>query len=136
MNDKYLISAGADKAIVVWDYHTGEKITRFGQQTNICVGIHLVHDKVVSVTVDGVIRCFDIGQRKMVAQYRLGDLCKSKGVDPNASVLWVEGKGKRLTVRHLICTWYDAEWNSVALRPRPYSWNGRRSWSGKSPLSM
>lgn len=101
MNDKYLISAGADKAIVVWDYESGEKITRFGQQTNICVGIHLVHDKVISVTVDGVIRAFDIGKRAIVAQYRLEQLCKTSfetSASP-VSVQWVEGKGSLLTVR-------------------------------------
>lgn len=106
MNDKYLVSAGADKVIVVWDYETGEKITRFGQQTNMCVGIHLVHDKIISVTVDGVIRCFDIAQRKMVAQYRLGDLCKNAsvaGLDSNPSILWVEGGGRYLTVSVLRC---------------------------------
>lgn len=101
MNDRYLISAGADKAIVVWDYETGEKFTRFGQQTNICVGIHLVHDKIVSVTVDGVIRAFDIARRQMIAQYRLGDLCKSSAGNDSlraASVLWAQGSGAQLTV--------------------------------------
>lgn len=119
MNDQYLVSAGADKVIVVWDYETGEKITRFGQQTNICVGIHLVHDKIISLTVDGVIRCFDIAQRKMVAQYRLGDLCKNTsvgGLDSNASVLWVEGRGRHLTVRHLLCVRYLADVDSAGPR--------------------
>lgn len=105
MNDRYLISAGADKAIVVWDYETGEKMTRFGQQTNICVGIHLIRDKIISVTVDGVIRTFDITRRKMVAQYRLADLCRSAGhgdLELTATVQWIEGTGPHLTVRPFI----------------------------------
>ena len=53
---------------------TGEKIVKFGQQTNICVNVQLVHDHIVAITVDGVIRVFSISEREMIAQYRLCDL--------------------------------------------------------------
>lgn len=132
MNDKYLISAGADKAIVVWNYETGEKITRFGQQTNICVGLHLVHDKFISVTVDRAMRCFDIGQRKMVAQLRIDSPKSSSdgGLDATASVLWVEGSGRFFTVRSSldVCTTL-ADSLRVGRRWALFSLSGQRSWS-------
>lgn len=49
-------------AIVVTDWRTGAKVTRFGQQTNVNIGVQLIGDgdRIVSVTLDGIIRCFSI----------------------------------------------------------------------------
>ena len=33
------MSAGADKALVVWDWRKGTKVVRFGQQTNLNIGV-------------------------------------------------------------------------------------------------
>ena len=51
-------------AIVVTDWRTGAKVTRFGQQTNVNIGVQLIGDgdRIVSVTLDGIIRCFSICQ--------------------------------------------------------------------------
>lgn len=35
ISDKYIVSAGMDKALVVWSLETGKKIVRFGSQTNL-----------------------------------------------------------------------------------------------------
>ncbi len=60
----YLVSVGQDKAIVVWDWRSGRKVVRFGQQSNVSLGLALVDaDKIVAVTVDGVIRTFSIPPR-------------------------------------------------------------------------
>ncbi|OCF37122.1 hypothetical protein I316_01027 [Kwoniella heveanensis BCC8398] len=90
LNEHYLVSAGADKALVVWSWRTGEKIVRFGQQTNICIGIQLIHDYIVAVTVDGVIRTFDIRRREMLAQYKISDLAKALvvGVTDDKEMEW------------------------------------------------
>jgi len=58
---------GADKALVCWDWRAGTKIVRFGQQTTINIGVQLIAgntkeegERVVSVTIDGVVRVFSI----------------------------------------------------------------------------
>ena len=84
---------------------------RFGQQTNICVGIQLIHDYILAVTVDGVIRTFSIAKREMLAQFRLADLSKEAkptvrnkvkdvggGVGGSGMVTWFEGQGRFMTV--------------------------------------
>ena len=75
INQHYLVSVGQDKAIVVWDWRTGTKLVRFGQQSNVSLGVSLVDtDKLVAVTVDGMIRCFSIPRREMIGQFQLTKL--------------------------------------------------------------
>ena len=68
LSSKNLVSAGADKALVCWDWRAGQKIVRFGQQTTINIGVQIIAgatggegERVVSVTIDGVVRVFSIG---------------------------------------------------------------------------
>ena len=43
------------------DWRAGQKIVRFGQQTNMNIGVQIVDDEtVVGVTVDGIVRTFSI----------------------------------------------------------------------------
>ena len=43
------------------DWRAGQKIVRFGQQTNMNIGVQVVDDEtVVGVTVDGIVRTFSI----------------------------------------------------------------------------
>jgi pyrimidine and pyridine-specific 5'-nucleotidase len=69
------VSAGADKALVCWDWRAGTKIVRFGQQTTVNIGVQIVAadagggtgaveegERVVSVTIDGIVRVFSIGE--------------------------------------------------------------------------
>ena len=67
LSSKNLVSAGADKALVCWDWHAGTKIVRFGQQTTINIGVQIVQggteaegERVVGVTIDGIVRVFSI----------------------------------------------------------------------------
>ncbi|KAJ7705616.1 WD40-repeat-containing domain protein [Mycena rosella] len=75
------LSAGADKRgsdaqeLVCWDWRAGSKIVRFGQ-TTINVGVQIVQstdraegERVVSVTIDGVVRVFSIQRREMTSQF-------------------------------------------------------------------
>ena len=72
LSSRNLVSAGADKALVCWDWRAGTKIVRFGQQTTVNVGVQIVAagatdpaacgERVVSVTIDGIVRVFSIGE--------------------------------------------------------------------------
>jgi pyrimidine and pyridine-specific 5'-nucleotidase len=113
MNDKYLVSAGVDKVLVIWDFETGEKIARFGQQPNISAGLHLVQENLVSITIDGVVRAYDIGRGEMIRQSKISDLGRQVdlGVDDRKAVQdvgggsggsgmiqWASGSGSTVTV--------------------------------------
>ncbi|TKY84589.1 hypothetical protein EX895_006491 [Sporisorium graminicola] len=108
INQHYLVSVGQDKAIVVWDWRTGAKLVRFGQQSNVSLGVSLVDtDKLVAVTVDGMIRCFSIPRREMIGQFqltklggtelglgaRLGDLANGSSM-----LEWFAAHGNTMTV--------------------------------------
>lgn len=75
LSSKNLVSAGADKALVCWDWRAGTKIVRFGQQTTINIGVQIISgdaggpdegERVVSVTIDGIVRVFSISQSQFV----------------------------------------------------------------------
>ena len=68
LSSRSLVSAGADKALVCWDWRTGSKIVRFGQQTTVNIGVQIIAgdaetgERIVSVTIDGIVRVFSIGE--------------------------------------------------------------------------
>lgn len=71
----YLVSVGQDKSIVVWDWKSGTKLVRFGQQSNVSLGVSIVDgDKIVAVTVDGIIRTFCIQTKEMIGQFDVAKL--------------------------------------------------------------
>lgn len=76
LSSKNLVSAGADKALVCWDWRAGTKIVRFGQQTTINIGVQIITgsvdegEKVVSVTIDGIVRVFSISKCLIRFLYR------------------------------------------------------------------
>jgi WD40 repeat protein len=74
INENYVVSAGSDKVIIVWDRSTGDRIVKFGQQPNTCMGIHLIDELVISVTVDGMVRVFGMAQKSMIGEVRITDL--------------------------------------------------------------
>ncbi|KAF8801505.1 hypothetical protein BYT27DRAFT_7198297 [Phlegmacium glaucopus] len=118
LSSRNLVSAGADKALVCWDWRAGSKIVRFGQQTTINIGVQIVGsgaggqggegegERVVSVTIDGIVRVFSIKRREMISQFKLSEL---GGGDPvlNAKLFnvgsgpnmlqWFAAKGTQMT---------------------------------------
>lgn len=47
------------------DWRAGQKIVRFGQQTNLNIGVQIIDDEtVVGITVDGIVRTFSISEPK------------------------------------------------------------------------
>ncbi|KAH7100036.1 hypothetical protein BKA62DRAFT_673090 [Auriculariales sp. MPI-PUGE-AT-0066] len=107
LSSKYCVSAGADKALVVWDWRAGTKVVRFGQQTNLNVGVQIVNaDRFASVTIDGIVRVFSIGRREMISQFKLSEMCAELGlgrapscvgVGANNMLQWFAAKGSRMT---------------------------------------
>ncbi|KAG8943259.1 hypothetical protein FRC04_003126 [Tulasnella sp. 424] len=108
ISKKYVVSAGADKAIVCWDWRAGQKIVRFGQQTNLNIGVQIVDDEtVVGVTVDGIVRTFSIRRKEMISQFKLNELAAGDpltsarlsqvGVGANNMLQWFAAKGRQMT---------------------------------------
>lgn len=69
LSSKNLVSAGADKALVCWDWRTGRKLVRFGQQLAVNIGVQIIAgqseeegERVVGVTIDGAVRVFSISE--------------------------------------------------------------------------
>lgn len=138
LSSKNLVSAGADKALVCWDWRAGTKIVRFGQQTTVNIGVQLISsegnpeegERVVSVTIDGIVRVFSISKqnqqpasprtnepserREMMSQFKLSELGGSDpvlntkllnvGAAPNNMLQWVPSSS---------C------WSSVGLKSPP-----------------
>ncbi|KAJ7472414.1 hypothetical protein B0H11DRAFT_1729563, partial [Mycena galericulata] len=139
LSSKNLVSAGADKALVCWDWRAGSKIVRFGQQTTINVGVQIVQgtdrtegERVVSVTIDGVVRVFSIQRREMISQFRLAELgggdpvLSAKlwhvGRAPDNMLQWFAAKGTQMTcatksvILHL--QWQEGEGEAEPLSAR------------------
>ncbi|KAG8759968.1 hypothetical protein FRC11_001142 [Ceratobasidium sp. 423] len=100
LSPKYLVSAGADKALIV----------RFGQQTNLNIGVQIVDEdegRIVGITVDGIVRTFSIPRREMLSQFKLSELGGSDpvlsaklsnvGVGSANMLQWFAAKGKQMT---------------------------------------
>ncbi|KZV64245.1 hypothetical protein PENSPDRAFT_588714 [Peniophora sp. CONT] len=136
-----LVSAGADKALVCWDWRAGSKIVRFGQQTTVSIGVQLVKsggeegERVVSVTIDGVVRVFSIKRREMISQFKLSELGGSDpivnarlfnvGRAPNDMLQWFAARGSVMTcatksvILHL--QWTEADEPAVSTTSPPPS---------------
>ncbi|KAJ3748190.1 WD40-repeat-containing domain protein, partial [Lentinula raphanica] len=112
LTSKNLVSAGADKALICWDWRAGTKIVRFGQQTTVNIGVQLIAgptkeegERVVSVTIDGAVRVFSIQQREMISQFKLSELGAmdpflnaklfNVGAAPNNMLQWFAAKGSQ-----------------------------------------
>jgi pyrimidine and pyridine-specific 5'-nucleotidase len=87
LSSKNLVSAGADKALVCWDWRAGTKIVRFGQQTTVNIGVQLISggsseegERVVSVTIDGIVRVFSIRKYSALCTLSQMDIYSSQAV--------------------------------------------------------
>ncbi|TIA93154.1 hypothetical protein E3P99_00242 [Wallemia hederae] len=126
-NDEFLVSAGQDKALVVWNWRNGNRIARFGQQTNVSIGVQLIDtDKFIAVTVDSIVRCFSITKREMTSQYRLSSLVPelgSIGYTSETNLTWFGADGLSMTCatkNHLIhLEWEEGEEEVAVGVPQP-----------------
>ncbi|KAI6121079.1 hypothetical protein F5141DRAFT_1060924 [Pisolithus sp. B1] len=102
LSSRNLVSAGADKALVCWDWRAGTKIVRFGQQTTVNIGVQLIGspnaeegERVVSVTIDGIVRVFSIklGSNDPLLSAKLWNV----GAAPSNMLQWFAAKGTQMT---------------------------------------
>ncbi|KZS90088.1 hypothetical protein SISNIDRAFT_415931 [Sistotremastrum niveocremeum HHB9708] len=135
LSSKHLVSAGADKALVCWDWRQGTKIVRFGQQTNLNIGVQIIgngsdsaSERVVSVTIDGVVRVFSIKRREMISQFKLSELgadvslanrISTVGVGANNMLQWFAANGNQMTcaTKNLILHLQWSESDDLPLSP-------------------
>lgn len=151
LSSKNLVSAGADKALVCWDWRAGTKIVRFGQQTTVNIGVQLIAsgeeegERVVSVTIDGIVRVFSIKRREMISQFKLSELgfgdpvlnakLHNVGTGSNNMLQWFAAKGTQMTcatksvILHL--QWQEGEDKPMVQSPTDlFSSQGRPSLAG------
>ncbi|KAH7877376.1 uncharacterized protein C8R40DRAFT_1095821 [Lentinula edodes] len=159
LTSKNLVSAGADKALVCWDWRAGTKIVRFGQQTTVNIGVQLIAgatkeegERVVSVTIDGVVRVFSIQRREMISQFKLSELGGTDpflnaklfnvGAAPNNMLQWFAAKGSQMTcatksvILHL--QWQEDSESAPGMEVNGNNTNGKSkepSLTVKSPLT-
>ncbi|GJJ12808.1 hypothetical protein Clacol_007053 [Clathrus columnatus] len=100
LSSKHLISAGADKALVCWAWRTGTKVVRWGQQTNLNIGVQILDtpsagERVVSVTIDGIVRVFSIelGGGDPALSAKLFNV----GLGSNNMLQWFAAHGTQIT---------------------------------------
>ncbi|KAF8761399.1 A Receptor for Ubiquitination Targets [Rhizoctonia solani] len=111
LSPKYLVSAGADKALVCWDWRAGQKtddgvfitkIVRFGQQTNLNIGVQIVDEDeeeswvLRSMVLSGPFRSFklsELGGSDPVLSAKLSTV----GVGSANMLQWFAAKGKQMT---------------------------------------
>lgn len=139
INAQWLVSVGSDKAIVVWDWRSGSKVVRFGQQTNVCVGMNLLDNFIITATVDGVIRTFSIAKREMMGQFKLSDFAhrqpefadklKDVGVGALGMLTWFAAEGRFLAVSKLFCI-ADSVCNQGHCHPHGVGLGRRRRTGG------
>ncbi|KAH8110235.1 hypothetical protein DFH11DRAFT_1690946 [Phellopilus nigrolimitatus] len=145
LSSRNLVSAGADKALVCWDWRTGTKIVRFGQQTTINIGVQIIAgdaetgERIVGVTIDGIVRVFSIAKREMISQFKLSELgggdpvLNSKlfnvGRAPDNMLQWFAAKGTQMTcatksvILHLQWTEGEAKPEHAATSPTSFEPN-------------
>lgn len=126
-----MVSVGSDKAIVVWDWRTGNKLVRFGQQTNVCIGMNLLDNFIISATVDGVIRTFSIAKREMLGAFKLSELAKyhpefadklkDVGVGALGMLTWFKAEGRFMAVSFAARDRTDL---SARQRTSSFAWHG------------
>ena len=108
INEQYLVSVGQDKAICVWHYRSGERVVRFGQQSNVSLGVCLVdEDKLVAVTIDGVIRSFSMRSKKLIGEFQLSKLGRT-------DARWASLM-KEFTGESGMLSWFAAHQNSITV---------------------
>ncbi|KAI0029689.1 hypothetical protein K488DRAFT_80023 [Vararia minispora EC-137] len=157
LSSRNLVSAGADKALVCWDWRAGSKIVRFGQQTTVNIGVQLISgssaeegERVVSVTIDGIVRVFSIKRREMISQFKLSELgggdpvlgarLFNVGKAPDNMLQWFAAQGTQMTcatksvILHL--QWTEADDQPVVTSPTGFDVPSTPSTPTSSTLSV
>ncbi|KAF8985535.1 hypothetical protein BGZ46_003824 [Entomortierella lignicola] len=90
INEAYLVTAGFDQTVLVWDWSTGRKIANFRAHNEVILGVHLSNNTVYTFCIDATLRVFDIPSRTLLYQTKLFE------VRSGASLQWSCLQGRML----------------------------------------
>ncbi|KAF9127770.1 hypothetical protein BGW39_005630 [Mortierella sp. 14UC] len=74
INESYLVTAGFDQTVLVWNWSTGRKIASFRAHNEVILGVHLLKNTVYTFCIDATLRVFDIPSRTLLHQVKLFDV--------------------------------------------------------------
>ncbi|KAG0278726.1 hypothetical protein BGZ95_003315 [Linnemannia exigua] len=74
INESYLVTAGFDQTVLVWNWSTGRKVASFRAHSEVILGVHLMKNTVYTFCIDATLRVFDIPSRTLLHQVRLFDV--------------------------------------------------------------
>ncbi|KAF9116440.1 hypothetical protein BGX27_002472 [Mortierella sp. AM989] len=74
INEIYLVTAGFDQTVLVWNWSTGRKVASFRAHNEVILGVHLSNDTVYTFCIDATLRVFDIPSRTLLYQAKLFDV--------------------------------------------------------------
>ncbi|KAG0305345.1 hypothetical protein BGZ97_001139 [Linnemannia gamsii] len=71
INESYLVTAGFDQTVLVWNWATGRKVASFRAHNEVILGVHLSKNTVYTFCIDATLRVFDIPSRTLLHQVKL-----------------------------------------------------------------
>ncbi|KAF9911027.1 hypothetical protein EC991_004899 [Linnemannia zychae] len=71
INESYLVTAGFDQTVLVWNWSTGRKVASFRAHNEVILGVHLLNKTVYTFCIDATLRVFDIPSRALLHQVKL-----------------------------------------------------------------
>ncbi|KAF9433926.1 hypothetical protein BGZ76_008798 [Entomortierella beljakovae] len=88
INEIYLVTAGFDQTVLVWNWMTGQKVASFRAHNEVILGVHLSTNILYTFCIDATLRVFEISTRTLLYQAKLFD------VQQGASLQWSYLKGR------------------------------------------
>ncbi|KAF9296960.1 hypothetical protein BGZ88_011522 [Linnemannia elongata] len=88
INESYLVTAGFDQTVLVWNWATGRKVASFRAHNEVILSVHLTKTTVYTFCIDATLRVFDIPSRTLLHQVKLFE------VQPGSSLQWSCLQGK------------------------------------------
>ncbi|KAG0372648.1 hypothetical protein BGX24_012758 [Mortierella sp. AD032] len=74
INESYLVTAGFDQTVLVWNWSTGRKVASFRAHSEMILGVHLMKNTVYTFCIDATLRVFDVPSRTLLHQVKLLDV--------------------------------------------------------------
>ncbi|KAF9100132.1 hypothetical protein BGX29_006772 [Mortierella sp. GBA35] len=71
INESYLVTAGFDQTVLVWNWSTGRRVASFRAHNEVILGVHLMKNTVFTFCIDATLRVFDVPSRTLLHQVKL-----------------------------------------------------------------
>ncbi|KAG9070628.1 hypothetical protein KI688_008166 [Linnemannia hyalina] len=88
INESYLVTAGFDQTVLVWNWAIGRKVASFRAHNEVILSVHLTKNTVYTFCIDATLRVFDIPSRTLLHQVKLFE------VQQGSSLQWSCLQGK------------------------------------------